>query len=175
MQLKMQNRIDFDEIVNDTLEIFQEYLHRIDKNLLTHRLSDHNFNELAGRDFPLNWSYIIDDKLALDGGFDFGLTWKGQNQLIGAFISAYKPREKCLEIYAIERLEDGDLQGNMMRHSLYACFLLFSFIDGQSIKVIDVEADNHELRNFYKSFGFKEINEQDFILTRNDLNKLFGG
>lgn len=171
----MQNNIDFDVIVDDTLELFQEYLQQIDENLLAHRLNDSNFNELAGRDFPLNWNYIISDKLALDGGFDFGLTWQARNQLIGAFISAYKPESQCLEIYAIERLDEGSLQGNMMRHSLYACFLLFSFVDGQSIKAIDVETDNEELRAFYKSFGFKELNEQDFILSLDDLNRLFGG
>lgn len=58
--------------------------------------------------------------------------------------------------------------------SLYVCYLLHSFIDLKSIKAIDVE-DNPKLRAFYKSFGFKELNHQDLILSRDDLIAVFKG
>lgn len=166
-------QVNFDEIIDDTLTQFQHFLQETDADLDVHRLSDSDYNELSSRDFPLNWSYIISDKLALDGCFDFGLTWQEKNQLVGAFISAFKPNEQSLEIYAIERLEQNVLNGKMMFYSLYVCYLLVSLIDCGNIKAIDVEENNKTLRDFYKSFGFKELNEQDFILTKEDLAALF--
>lgn len=166
-------RVNFDEIIADTLEQFQNVLQDIGADLYVHRLTEHNYNELAGRDFPLNWSYIISDKLTIDGGFDFGLTWQEKGLLVGAFISAYKPEEQSLEIYAIERLDKSPLNGKMMFYSLYVCYLLTSLVDCEYIKAIDVEENNQTLRDFYKSFGFKELNKQDFILTREDLTALF--
>lgn len=165
--------VDFDEIVADTLQQFQIFLQNTDSSLYVHRLTDNNYKELANRDFPLNWAYIISDKSTFDGGFDFGLTWQEKKQLVGAFIAAYKPIDRSLEIYAIERLDKSILNGKMMRYSLYICYLLSSLIDCTSVKAIDVEEGNQELRNFYKSLGFQELNEQDFILSITDLIALF--
>lgn len=152
----MSNRLDFDKIITVVLELFQEYLNETGMDLVANRLTDKNFNELINRDFPLNWSYIICDKNVTDGAFDFGLTWKKRNQLVAAFLSAYKPHAKCLEIYAIERLENGALDGKMMLLSLYACYLLHTFIDLKSIKAIDVEVTPN-YAHFISPLGLKKL------------------
>ena len=56
----------------------------------------------------------------------------------------------------------------MLTIALIAAFLLLTLTNGKAVTLIDVE-QNESLRAFYKSFGFKEQSEEDFILSYEEL------
>ena len=149
--------------------MLQSYLNDEGYHLNIQQLTDQQFFQLeyAG---VLNWSYIITKKYNPDNAFDFGLTLKQQNHLLGAVISAYNREKQHLEIYGIERFENSELDGKMLTITLIAAFLLLNLTNGKAVTLIDVE-QNESLRKFYKSFGFKEQSEGNFILSYEELTR----
>ena len=163
----MQNNIDFDVIIAQVIDNLQSYLDDEGYHLNIQQLTDQQFFQLEDAGV-LTWNYIITEKYNPDDAFDFGLTLKQQNHLLGAVISAYKLEKQHLEIYGVERFEHSELDGKMLTIALIAAFLLLTLTNGKAVTLIDVE-QNESLRAFYKSFGFKEQSEEDFILSYEEL------
>lgn len=163
----MQNKIDFEEIISQVIENLQTYLDEQGYQLNIQSLTNQQFFQLEHLGI-LNWSYIITEKYHYDDTFNFGLTLKRQNTLLGAVISAYKLNKKHLEIYGIERFGHSELDGKMLTITLIAAFLLLTLTNGEAVTLVDVE-QNDNLSTFYKSYGFKTQKDQNFILYYDDL------
>ncbi|KAE9527918.1 hypothetical protein [Testudinibacter aquarius] len=168
----------FEHLISATLCDFQLLLEQFNLPIAVGSINDNDFILLQRGYGELNWDYIITCYYSTDSSFDFCLklkdaTRKGIDAPIGAFLASYKIEAETLEIYGIEKFGNSIyLDGKMFLFSMFATFIFMSKIQGQYIKLIDVEKGNEILRSYYKQFGFVEDGEEDFILGMDKLQNL---
>ncbi|MGR6981264.1 hypothetical protein ACUHGC_07650 [Testudinibacter sp. P27/CKL/0425] len=171
----------FEHLVSATISDFQLLLEHLELPIAVGCISDDDF-KILGRGYGrLDWDYVITYHYNPNSAFDFCFKLKENGQKnsfappVGAFLSSYSPNNKTLEIYGIERFGDNqNLNGRMLLLSMFAVSILMSKVDGEIIKLIDVE-DSIELRQHYKSFGFIEDGSKNFTLEMSSLRALIDG
>ncbi|OOH90895.1 hypothetical protein BMT54_03605 [Pasteurellaceae bacterium 15-036681] len=158
--------LDFDDVVTKALSTFQLYLNEHNPNISISRLDDSDFSYLSKYGKQINWEYVIDSLFCDENSVDFKLSWKDNNNIIGALISSYHDDNQTLEIYAVEKLiDDPHLHNKMFLYSLYIVLIFMQLVEGKRIILSDVEQDNYELRAFYQSFGFVEIDNENLVIS----------
>lgn len=168
--------MNFDQIVVSSISDFQLLLESIAAPLAVGQINDQDFTILSRGYGRINWDYIITEKYNPYDSFDFCFKIKSvdvsYNVLLGAFISSYSAPDETLEIYGIENFSDSPLlKGKMFLYSLFASFIFMKKIDGQFIKLVDVEENNQALRNYYKQFGFKEDSKVNLTISVDSLEQ----
>ena len=167
--------MNFDQVVSSSISDFQVLMDSLSPSLAVGPISDQDFIVLSRGYGRINWDYVI-SKHSPNDSFDFGFKLKDINchsgVLLGAFLSSFILKNETLEIYGIEHFGNYSvLEGKMFLYSLFACLIFMKKLDGKYIKLVDVEEDNHALRNYYHQFGFVEDGRQDLIISLDALEK----